>query len=443
MSKNLSRYDTLFEDFIIRIALTQSQAQLIDDTLGDAISLFMANFNDLEVYAQGSYSMGTIVKPLTAKQSKNGIAGEYDIDIVLERENWNEPVEALLDTRNILADEYADKVDKKKRESCERVYHSRDSYTDVLFHADYVPIKSQFYGSFRYVARRSDNNWVKSDTKKLKEWFLEYVSNKPFLQALIVLLKRIRDYAGLTSKLPSICIMAIACEKYEQLESYAEDVIVALRKIVDTFSKPYSQISIKMPTIDENLARKIEAADCNKIRIAFQSCLSTLENELLEKEDPDLDKIRGFLSDDFPSNLSNYPECLEALRRRGFGIELNGSLKLKEIEECNKNASSTKSKVWYKYLGKGQELKFVASEYDKSKYGIRWQVLNAEGSDERRGGLFKARGKNGIEGSSSNEFVNYETESYDGIHWIKYFIYEKNTQKVVEIGKKFHVEVEL
>ena len=47
----------------------------------------------------------------------------------------------------------------------------------------------------------------------------------------------------------------------------------------------------------------------------------------------------------------------------------------------------------------------------------------------------------GVEGSSSNEFINHETESYDGTHWIKYFIYNKHTRKVVEIGKKFHVEV--
>ena len=443
MSNKLSRIDTVFEDFLINIALTQSQSDLIDDALSEAISLFMSNLNDIDVYTQGSYPMGTIVKPLTANQSKNGVAGEYDIDIVLERESWGSPTESLMAVRNILRDIYGAQVDKKERESCERVYYSKAANTEVVFHADYVPIKSCFYGAFRYVAKRSENYWSESDTKKLKEWFFEYVSDKPFLQALIVILKRIRDYANLANELPSICIMAIACKDYYQSQSYAEDVIVALRKIVDVFSLPYNQIVINIPTVNENLAKKIEIANCNKIRIAFQDCLLVLENELLKKDIPDLNKIQTYLSDDFPSNLSDYPECLESLRHRGFGIELDGSLKIREIRECNKNFFSTKSRIWYQYFGKGQKLKFIASEYDKSRYAIRWQVLNAEGSEDRRGKLFKARGKNGIEGSSSNEFINYETESYDGLHWIKYFVYEKNTQKVVEVGKKFHIEVEL
>ena len=65
--------------------------------------------------------------------------------------------------------------------------------------------------------------------------------------------------------------------------------------------------------------------------------------------------------------------------------------------------------------------------------------MNAEGSDDRRGRLFEAKGKGG--NKNSNEFENWETESYDGVHWIKYFIYDKRSKKVVEIGKKFHVEV--
>lgn len=441
--KDLGKFDTLFEDFLLNIALTQTQSSLIDETLSDAISVFMSSYADVDVYTQGSYAMGTIVKPLTANQSKNGVAGEFDVDIVLERENWNSPIESLKETHQILVEGYADKVDKKERESCERVYHSKDSETEVLFHADYVPIKSLFHGAYRYVARRSDNYWANSNTKKLKEWFLEYANDKQFVRALIVILKRIRDYAGLTDILPSICIMAIVYKTYEQTASYAEDLLLTMRKIVEVFSQPYGQIKITIPTVEENLAKKIKAADCNKIRIAFQSCLSTLENEFLCKNKPNLDKIRDYLSDDFPKELSDYPECLESLRSRGFSIELDGSLRLKEIEEDNKNAHLAKSRIWYKYFGKGQKLKFVASNYDKSLYGIRWQVLNADGSSNRRGELFKARGKDGVAGSNSNEFINYETESYDGLHWIKYYIYEKNTKRVVEVGKKFHVEVKL
>ena len=283
MSNKLSRIDTVFEDFLINIALTQSQSDLIDDALSEAISLFMSNLNDIDVYTQGSYPMGTIVKPLTANQSKNGVAGEYDIDIVLERESWGSPTESLMAVRNILRDIYGAQVDKKERESCERVYYSKAANTEVVFHADYVPIKSCFYGAFRYVAKRSENYWSESDTKKLKEWFFEYVSDKPFLQALIVILKRIRDYANLANELPSICIMAIACKDYYQSQSYAEDVIVALRKIVDVFSLPYNQIVINIPTVNENLAKKLKLLTVIKFELHSRIVFWCLKTNYLRK----------------------------------------------------------------------------------------------------------------------------------------------------------------
>ena len=204
----LTRYDSLFEDFLVNIALTRTQSSLIDETLSEAIGLFITHYNDLDVYVQGSYAMGTIVKPLTANQSKNGVAGEYDIDIVLERSEWESPTQSLTGIREVLLDEYAQKVDDKERESCERVYHSKDSNTEVKFHADYVPILLK-YNVLRYVTKRSDDSWFRSDTKELKDWFLEYVSDKPFIQGLIVILKRIRDVAELTDELPSICITSI------------------------------------------------------------------------------------------------------------------------------------------------------------------------------------------------------------------------------------------
>lgn len=434
----LTRYDSLFEDFLVNIALTRTQSSLIDETLSEAIGLFITHYNDLDVYVQGSYAMGTIVKPLTANQSKNGVAGEYDIDIVLERSEWESPTQSLTGIREVLLDEYAQKVDDKERESCERVYHSKDSNTEVKFHADYVPILLK-YNVLRYVTKRSDDSWFRSDTKELKDWFLEYVSDKPFIQGLIVILKRIRDVAELTDELPSICITSIVCEYYEQSESYAEDLIAILDRIVSIFSQPYSDIHIKLPTTNEDLARKIKSADCNRIRIAFQSCLSMLRNEFLLKDNPDLKNVQKHLSDDFPASLENYPECLEALRRRDIGIELDGSLKKVAISEVAKKADLIEKAAWYKFIGKGKPLQFVASDYDKAKYGIRWQVLNAKGSADRRGSLFKGKGKSGAE--NSNEFMNYETERYDGVHWIKYFIFEKQSRKVVEIGKKFYVEV--
>ena len=93
---NLDEYDTLFEDYLTRIVLTREQADSIDSKLGDTLSLFLGYYEpDLEVYAQGSYAMGTTVRPLTRQQSPNDEAGEYDVDVVLERNSWQSAVSAL------------------------------------------------------------------------------------------------------------------------------------------------------------------------------------------------------------------------------------------------------------------------------------------------------------------------------------------------------------
>lgn len=61
-------------------------------------------------------------------------------------------------------------------------------------------------------------------------------------------------------------------------------------------------------------------------------------------------------------------------------------------------------------------------------------------SPDIRGSLFEARRISGDK--NSNEFINHETEQYNGRHWIKYYIYNKQTKRVVEIGEKFFVEVD-
>lgn len=437
MPRDLKRFDTLFEDYLAKIALTQTQANLIDRALNEAASLFMSSFDNAEIYAQGSYATGTVVKPLTEYQDKSGVAGEYDVDIVIERESWAGPKDALENIKESLSMLYVDKVDQKKHESCERVYYHDDAQTGVSFHVDYVPILAKSSNTYRYVAKRSTNSWSSSDTKKLRDWFLSYIADKPFVQPTIVMLKRIRDYAGLTDCFPSICIMALVCEFYVDTQSYAGDLMLVIKKIVEVLSKPYEQISIQLPGT-ENLVGKIGRINYDKIKAMFQACLSALENELIRSDTPDMTEIREYLSDDFPVDLASYPECLESLRGRGFSIEMDGSLTKEEIIEEEKRGVSV-SKVKYRFREKGKSLKFVATHYDKAEYGIRWQVLNSADTHDRRGGLFEARGRGGKK--NSDEFINYETVKYDGIHWIRYFIYDKGTKRVVGISEKFYIEV--
>lgn len=435
---SLDRYDTVFEAYLLNIALTKQQATNIDTKLSETVALFLSTYEgDLDIYAQGSFAMGTMVRPLTEKQSPSGNAGEYDIDIALERANWSGAQATLQSIRELLTDEYGELVDQKLRESCERVHHDIDDDTGIDFHVDYVPIK-QLGG--RNAARRSSDKWFSSDTKRLVEWFSEYSEAYTFLPGLILMLKRIRDFADLRDDIPSICITALACIYYEDKGSYADDLLNILEKIVAHLSVPYDQLSIKIDPIEDDLAIKVSEISHAKLLSFFTRCAQELRVGL---NNEDTSVLQRYLSSSFPGNLNDYPEILEALRNRAIGIEFDGSLNITDINEDHGKGSYV-SRVRRKFFGSGEKLIFRAGEHDKQMFGIRWQVLNSDESPDgqRRGGLFHARGANGTEGSSSNEFINYETEQYNGEHWIKYYIYNKQTKRVVEIGRKFFVEVE-
>lgn len=431
---NLSRYDTLFEEYLTNIVLTRSQADGIDQKLIETLELFASEYEgDVELYAQGSYAMGTTVRPLTATQSPNGVAGEYDVDIVLERNTWGDSVGALGSIRNVLSDEYSEKLDKKLRESCERVLHSTDADTEVGFHVDYVPIKA--IAPARYAARRSKNEWFSSDTKQLVEWFQEVAETNTFLPTIILTIKRMRDAAALTNTLSSICITALVCATYENKFSYAGDLLGVIDGIIQIFNVPHNALTITIEPLEDDLASRIDASQQKDILNFFAGARKALIEGF---NDADIDKIRSVLSVSFPADINNFPIELEALRRRNWGIETDGSLRKVKIAEHQARGTFVNAQ-YRKFIGIGEPLEFRATQHDKRQYGIRWQVLNASDAPEVRGELFEARAVGGFK--NSNEYINHETEQYGGKHWIKYYVYNKVTKRVIEIGEKFVVEV--
>lgn len=435
----LDRYDSLFEDYLLAIALTSSQANLIDNKLGETLSLFLTLYNgDVDIYAQGSYAMGTVVKPLTSAQS-SGKPGEYDVDIVLERDSWLEAVPALNGIRRILSDVYPSNIDPKLHESCERVNHVVEEGTGVSFHVDYVPIKLKTDG--RNAAKRTSNDWFPSDTKALTHWFKEEAEKHIYLPAMVLMLKRIRDYAGLTDILPSIIVTALASELYDEQSTYADELLLMLDKLAKRFSVPYDDFSVTVPVLSEELGKKLSHDEYMRLQKFFSEMNADIADAI---PDGDLDAIAEYLSSDFPASWKSHPDFLQSLRSKGWALQLDGTLRVVDIEGSSKEGR-VKSKIRISFWSTGSQLVFRANtDLSNDKYGIRWQVLNSEksGTNARRGGLFKAKGPSGTNGSSSNKFVNYETEKYEGEHWIKYYIYNKQTRKVQEIGRKFFVEVD-
>lgn len=436
-----SALDTAFEDYLLNIALTKTQSEIIESAMEDALALFLSEYGgNADIYAQGSYAMGTTVRPLTELQAQDGIPGEYDIDIAIQRSGWAGARDSLVELRRLLETTYGEtKVDTKLRETCERVIHNVSDDTGISFHVDYVPIK---ISPQRQAPKRSKDEWFDSDTKAVVEWFESHRDYYTYIPACILVIKRSRDFAGLTNDLSSIIITTLVCEFYEDKGSYADDVLNIFSKMLAKFDVPFDELTVVNPVINENLAARLDAASQKRIINFLRGCVSGLTSGF---DANDYSIIQSVLSTSFPSDPNKYPSFLESLRGRGWGIELDGTLQRKSITEDFGRGHHIR-KSYRKFFGAGEKLRFIAdsSSYSKAEFGIRWQVLNSvqSGEKNRRGLLFKARGANGVEGSSSNEFINHETEEYNGEHWIKYFVYSKSTHKVVEVGSKFYVGVE-
>jgi hypothetical protein len=133
----------------------------------DALTKYLANGNlaplQPELYAQGSYRLNTVVKPLTRD--------EFDLDFVVELKvpNSRDPATVF----NLVASEvernqhYAGKVVRKRR--CIRVSYSKD------FHLDIVPTIPDPYrgGTFLLMPCRGTDGvkWERTNPKGYVSWF--------------------------------------------------------------------------------------------------------------------------------------------------------------------------------------------------------------------------------------------------------------------------------
>src|SRR5581483_2457595 len=227
---NLVKFNPILEEYIAAVNPTPTQDATINSALVSILGLMLSEFSDAEGYAQGSYATDTIVKPLTAAQSSNGVAGEYDIDIVVERANWGSPVDALDFVGSVLEGDprYNKMPIDKTKNSCVRIEYAEDS-TGVRFHVDIVPTKLE--NGIRFVADREQGEWKSSDAKLFAERFNQEVDQTPALRSLAIILKRLRDRNGLTDNLKSILVLTLVLGCYAPQGSLMGNLSALLESI--------------------------------------------------------------------------------------------------------------------------------------------------------------------------------------------------------------------
>ena len=427
-----NQFDNEYEDFLASIALTFSQASRIDSSLASLSELFLTAFNDATIYTQGSFATNTTVKPLTESQSKTGVAGEYDVDIVIERETWDGAQASLEAIRTAIEedDKYAQLMLPSVKESCERIEYASEE-SGVGFHVDLVPIKNTA-GNLQ-VAIRTPDGWRDSDPKAIIEWFNNLANENPFAPAIVMTIKRMRDYYGIADKLPSIMVIALVGSLYSNRGSYVDDLLDCLYKIAVVLQQPNPNINI--PVNDENLANKWSGNDQREVFKFFSSSYSNLKTGF---DNSDFDEVREVLSDDFPR--VKYDARLSSFRSQGWSMTLDGSLSRPIIEaDFNSEFINRRTRRRLKATRSGEPIVFKAfrKRLSADEY-LQWQVMNDSLSKEVRGRFFDAR--KAPQQQDVDDFTNYETVKYPGTHWIRYVIINDDSDKVVTIAHKCTVE---
>jgi hypothetical protein len=427
--------DTTFEDFIIRIALTATQATRIDKALEDVTRIMLEDLSNIEVYVQGSFATATTVKPLTENQNP-GNPGEYDVDIVIERTNWGTPQDSLNKLSEILAasETFGGNTIEVKGK-CVRINFPPDS-TSTAFHVDVVPILND--AGVRKVANGETGDWQESDSKALVDWFLAKKDQHPFMPAVVMIIKRMRDVALLTDVIPSIAIQALVVANYQNRGTYAADLLHVIKHIDQIFQNRVEDLEISNPVnLDEDLAERwrVNPGQYRDLQDYFANVREVLQTEL-ESQQPDTDELREMLSTDFPSTLA--PAELDSLRSDGYSINSDNFMRRLPIDHQSRHGRlvDALTRIFFEI---NKAITFKAPSLNHANYNIKWQVLNATGSPSRRGNLFQARSSSG--GPSVDMHTNNENEQYLGSHWIRYFVFDEDTKQCIGRSRKFNVRV--
>jgi hypothetical protein len=260
----------------------------------------IANGAPFSIYPQGSYRLGTTVRPI--------LGNEYDLDFVIEVQMpWNSSIDAMAFLKQIYNrlrenDVYKDKVELKNR--CVRINYKDDFHMDILpsYPVGYV-------GNINVkVPDRKTEYWKDSAPKGYADWFedcCKYLSillekaakveelpeetpfeMKPPLKRAVQLIKRFRDiyFEDVPDKAPiSIVLTTLAGLHYNKSESVFLTIKYILNAIANEINKADKMIEVYNPV---NPAEKLsERWDTDKsLYKSFKDFVMVFNQEWLELE---------------------------------------------------------------------------------------------------------------------------------------------------------------
>lgn len=431
-----------------------------------------------EIYPQGSFALGTAVRPRGS--------GQYDVDAVCllqadPSEVSQEELKELVGERLKEHETYAGMIDPKEGgRRCWTLEYADES----RFHLDILPAipddPSRFVaagvplGFAEHAICITDReawdtlgDWPKSNPKGYARWFrqrmrvileerrlavakrieasVEQVPDHQVrtpLQQVIQLLKRHRDvrYADDEDKPISIIITTLAAEAYENEPTLVDTLLAVIPKMRAKVQQRLGVWWVPNPVNpEENFADKW-AEKPRKAQVFFD-WLNAVESEHQDLLGAGTTRIAGYVtaSYELPVLESAPPEPRRRpLLQRTSLVALDSSTSLdvphREAPRWpisrTGNVSITgfhgQNGNWKRFgsgegpLRKGVSLKFVAKTDVVGPVDVFWQVVNtgkeAGAAGQLRGRLFQATNA-GRGGLSRNE-----STAFSGLHWIECFV---------------------
>lgn len=433
-----------------------------------------------EVYPQGSFRIGTVVRPLGEK-------GEFDIDLVCQLQLNKEQISQIA-LKHKVGERIARRPDLSKRlEEKRRCWTLHYTGDDALpdFHMDVLPaIPNPALPPSGILITDTDlSRWQESDPIQFSAWFfsrmeevfavkrleiaksldleIEEVSDwriKTPLQIAIQLIKRHRDvyFESKTSTKPSsILVTTLAALSYDNQASVFDAIVHISGRMSSFLEKKDGKWWLPNPVDSrENFADRWN--DDQSLSQGFEHWIGRLQADIQKLgAQPSMDQVALFLG----SILGQSPVNAAASQ---LGIEVASAVPEVHIPEPDVpdlaasdhsqpppwpmqltytsrivgtvHFSKTSKKLWNlsgRPVPKKAWLRFEVTSNVPSPYTMKWQVVNtgseASQANGLRGGFYDSEPL----GSS----VRWETTSYLGTHWIEAFII-KNDVCVSRSSKK-------
>ncbi len=423
--------DLAFEAFISKISLTKTDCDRIESAYRGLTRVLESKLSDggceFEYYRQGSFENGTVVSPLDG--------GEYDVDIVVEYEEWPDQAKDTLDFLASTVKEnrtYSSKVRSKR--SCVRVEYA--SNETGKFHVDLVPARPFGTGTKIEVPREGEG-WHVSDPRAFSEW-CEGLGEQ--YRNVVKIFKRWRDENETTkASIKSIQLQVLVAEAMSGIEagvslpSVVRDTFKHLKIIISRRDTGFSLWNPVLP--QEDLASSWSESGRKSFERSLDHALELINGmERSQDEAEVFDYWKELLGRDFP-DLAEFEveEKASTSHRmtpssRGWAIDANSERALKiQVEKEVYGRKTRPLKTHEKRaLEHDSKLKFSLSD-EGIPLGseVWWQVTNtgkhADSVSQLRGTFIPARARN-LNSFSDNQFVHWENTAYHGTHTVQAFV---------------------